>query len=223
MAPRSGFVPAGVVLSKGGTVKTIVYIDGQNFLYKVAEVLEPLNIISGKQEVCSIDIPFLLRNLFPDEELEIRYYGVSKIRRRDDFTPEILEKSVRFADSMRRLKSYLSKTKVVYRPVGILKVRDRDVCKKCGYADYKFLEKGVDVGLAVELVEDVLKNRVEHIVLVSSDTDLMPAIKIAKKNRVRLTYVAFEDYITKSFSNVADSTHVLRAQEIVEAYSKTLR
>lgn len=204
-------------------MKTVVYVDGQNFLYKVAEILEPLNIISGKQEVCSIDIPFLLKNLFPDEDLEIRYYGVSKIRRRDDFTQEILEKSVHFADSMRRLKNYLAKTGVTYRPVGILKVRDRDVCKKCGFTDYKFLEKGVDVGLAVELVEDVLKNQVEHIVLLSSDTDLMPAIKIAKKNKIKLTYVAFENYITKSFSNVADATHVLRSQEIVEAYSRSLK
>lgn len=51
----------------------------------------------------------------------------------------------------------------------------------------------------------------------------MPAIKIAKKNKVKLTYVAFENYITKSFSNVAGATHVLRSQEIVEAYSRSLK
>ncbi|MBR1875056.1 hypothetical protein IJ798_01615 [Candidatus Saccharibacteria bacterium] len=38
------------------TMNSIVYIDGQNFLYKVSDVLKNAGIISDKQEVTAVDI-----------------------------------------------------------------------------------------------------------------------------------------------------------------------
>ena len=43
--------------------KTVVYIDGQNFMYSVTENLKNAGLVSDKQEVSSIDIPHLLKTV----------------------------------------------------------------------------------------------------------------------------------------------------------------
>lgn len=202
------------------TIKTIAYVDGQNFLYKIAERVVASGLATNKQEVSSIDIPYLLKQIFPSGQLEIRYYGVAKIRQQRNYGEEIQEKSIQFADNLRRMRNCLAKAGVEFRATGVLKVRDRDECKKCGATDYKFQEKGVDVGLAVDIVADSLRNQVDHIILVSSDTDLVPAIKVAKEASKKITYVGFDNQITRLLSSLADSTQVIRDSEVIEAYRR---
>lgn len=177
-------------------------------------------LATDKQEVSAVDIPFLLSQIFPSEKLEICYYDVAKIRRQCSYGAEIQEKSIQFADNSRRMRSCLSKTGVKFRATGVLKVRDRDECKKCRATDYKFQEKGVDVGLAVDIVADSLKNQVDCVILVSSDTDLAPAIKIAKGAGKRVTYVGFDKQITRLLSSLADSTRAIQDDEVIEAYRR---
>ena len=156
-------------------MKTIVYIDGQNFLYKI-----DLGLIVEKSSLVALDIPYLIHQILPEENPEIRYYGVTKIKRQEDYGPEILQKSIDFANNLRKLRNCLKNTGVEYRAVGILRVRNRDICRQCGYLDYKYQEKGVDVGLAVDLVKDTLTEKVNHVILLSSDTDLIPALKVVR-------------------------------------------
>ena len=59
-------------------MRKIVYIDGQNFLYKVSEILVKHGLVNDKQELNAIDIRSLFEKLFPNEELEIRFFGVTK-------------------------------------------------------------------------------------------------------------------------------------------------
>lgn len=201
-------------------MRTIAYIDGQNFLYKIAERVIESGLASSKQEINAVDISYLLNRIFPNEQMEIRYYGVAKIKRQEKYGNEIRDKSIQFADNLRRLKNCLNKNGVEYRATGSLKVRDRDECRQCGATDYKFQEKGVDVGLAVDLVSDVLRNEVDHIILVSSDIDLTPAVKLAKETGKKITYVGFDNQINRAMSVFADSTQVIRDGEAVEAYRR---
>jgi hypothetical protein len=198
-------------------MKTTVYIDGQNFLYKAAEVLVGVKIIKDKQDLHSIDIPFLLNKVI-DGKFEVRYYGVKKIRQRKDLGNDIYKKSAKFSDNLRRLRNCLKNTGVEYIEAGKLKVRDSDICKQCGAKDLRFQEKGVDVGLAVDIVRDSLLNQVDNIVLLSSDTDLIPAILIAKEAGKTITYVGFADKLTKGIVTEVNKTQVLRDNEVVEAY-----
>lgn len=55
----------------------------------------------------------------------------------------------------------------------------------------KMHEKGVDVNIAVDIVSGALKDHYDHFVLVSSDTDLLPAIQIAKEAGKKVEYVGF--------------------------------
>jgi uncharacterized protein (TIGR00288 family) len=201
-------------------MKTIVYIDGQNFLYKVAEKLTVAKYVKDKQDVSAIDIPYLLKQVFPNEKMSIRFYGVAKIKQQRNFGKAIYNKSVKFADNLRKMRNCLAKTGVEYRATGLLKVRDSDKCKKCGATDYKFMEKGVDVGLAVDMVRDVMSGSVDHIILLSSDMDIMPAILIAQELGKKITYVGFDNRLTGALHDRADSTQVLRDKEVVDAWQR---
>ena len=104
-------------------LRKIVYIDGQNFLYKVSEILVKHGLVNDKQELNIIDIRSLFEKLFPNEELEIRFFGVAKIKRRPDFGQEILDKSIKFSDNLRRFRNSLSKQDITYIEAGKFCVR----------------------------------------------------------------------------------------------------
>lgn len=216
--PGLDLFPPGFYYSKELFIKTIAYIDGQNFLYKVAERLIDANLIADKQEITKIDIPFLIKQHFPNQEIEIRYYSITKIRQQTNYGDEIYRKSVLFADNLRRLRNCLAQTGVIFRPAGTLKIRCSDTCKKCGTTDYKFQEKGVDVGLAVDIVADALNNQVDRIVIVSSDTDLIPALRIVKNSHKQITYVHFENQSTHAISHLANDTKIIQNSDVIEAY-----
>lgn len=203
-------------------MKTIIYIDGQNFLYKVAERLEKANLISDKQDVSSIDIRGLLEPLFPEQDLEIRYYGVKRINHPSDLTEEMAEKANRFSDNLRKLKNYLNKNQVEYIPKGSLKARLIEPCKKCGNFDYKFQEKGVDVGLAIDLVRDAILKKCDRVVLLSSDTDLLPALQIVKEENIDMTYISFAEQATVSLVKVSNHHIVLSDKDIYDAYIRSI-
>jgi len=212
----------GLIIKKENPIKkTIAYIDGQNFMYKIAPRLIDAKIIKHKQNITSIDLPFLLQKLFPHEKIEIRYYGTAKIKRQTHYGKDIEKKSILFADNLRRLRNCFNKTGVIFRPAGSLKVRVTDVCKKCKISSYKLQEKGVDVGLAVDLVTDALTKKVQHIILVSSDTDLLPAILSAKQNKkIKIAFVGFKGEIVKAISACVDHTITLKDEDIAEAYTR---
>ena len=116
--------------------KTVVYIDGQNFMYSVTENLKNAGLVSDKQEVSSIDIPYLLKTVLHTDVLkntEIRYYGVSKIKQQKDYGEYMLEKSIKFADNLRKLRNCLTKYDVKYIACGRLRARELEKCKQCIY------------------------------------------------------------------------------------------
>ncbi|MBI1973711.1 NYN domain-containing protein [Candidatus Micrarchaeota archaeon] len=54
-------------------------------------------------------------------------------------------------------------------------------CKKCGENDYKFNQKLVDVLLSVDLVRLAWSKQARYIVIVSGDSDFVPAVRAAKE------------------------------------------
>lgn len=100
-------------------MKTIVYIDGQNFLYKAADVLIDAGKIKEKQDLHTISLRKLIEELHNETGIEIRYYGTKLKKYRN--TPEIEEKSTIMIDSQRRLKNSLAKQKITFAESGKLK------------------------------------------------------------------------------------------------------
>lgn len=195
-------------------VDPIVYIDGQNFMFKIARVLIAEKIIKSKGDLERIDVKHLIGRVIDEKRLVIRYYGAKlKIFKQ---SAELEEKTRKIVNSQRVLISALSRQGVEFRRSGKLKLRDGDVCKKCKNQDMHLQEKGVDVSIAVDMIVESEKGRTMY--LVSSDTDLLPAVLRAKKKGVNIVYVGFAEHRTHALVNIADSVILIRNKEILEAF-----
>ncbi len=216
IAPRLGLVPVEVF----GIIRPVkkVYIDGQNFLYKAADVLMKHGNISSKDELTKIDMRSLFENI-AGNGVDIVFYG-AKVRVWKDLDDSIREKTTRFSDVARRLRNTLNNQDIVFKEVGKLKVRDSDVCHNCRHRDLRMQEKGVDVGMAVDIVVDACNGAIDEVVLVSSDTDLLPAIQAAKAQAVKVTYIGFSDKMTRAIAKQANTGAVMSDQEIIEAFNR---
>ena len=72
---------------------------------------------------------------------------------------------------------------------------------KKGYmlrSNLAYHEKGVDVRIAIDILRGALKNEYDYCYLISSDTDIMPAILDAIKEDKKIIYVGFENFISRA-------------------------
>lgn len=199
-------------------MKTVVYIDGQNFLYKASEVLISAGLIAHKQDLHKLDIRGIISHIIPSDEIEIKYYG-AKVKVINHLGDEIKAKSLRFSDNLRRLRNTLNQQSIKYIESGKLKLRDSDECKECGHKDLRFQEKGVDVGIAVDMIVDASAGGFDQAVLLSSDTDLIPAIKVVRSLVTDVVYMGFVDKLTNAIISQVTRTETIRDSEIIDAFN----
>jgi uncharacterized LabA/DUF88 family protein len=58
---------------------------------------------------------------------------------------------------------------------------DRKECDKCGKPAYHPQEKKTDVNIAVSLISDALDNKYDTAILVTGDSDIVPALEAVKR------------------------------------------
>ena len=80
--------------------------------------------------------------------------------------------------------------------------------------DGKYHEKGVDVQLAVDLLVGAYENTYDTAILLSSDTDLIPAIKKAKELGKAVEYIGFAHKPTIALQTHATLSRLLIQEEI---------
>ncbi len=200
-------------------MKTVVYIDGQNFLYKASEVLITAGLIANKQDLYKLDIRGIISDIISTDEMEIKYYG-AKVKVINHLGDEIKDKSHKFSDNSRRLRNTLNQQSIKYIESGKLKLRDSDECKNCGHKDLRFQEKGVDVGIAVDMIVDASAGDLDQAVLLSSDTDLIPAVKVVRSLISNIVYMGFVDKLTNAIISQVTRTETIRDSEIIDAFNR---
>ena len=147
--------------------KAIVFIDGSNWYHKLK------NLLTLRPPI-DFDVRAFAQNLVaPDTLVEIRYY-IGKVRRiRGDAKSEML-----YANQQKLLR-FLQQKQNVTLGYGHL----------INYPDGSFHEKGVDILLAVEMIRCILEKKYEVAYLVSSDTDLVPAVDECKRLGGEVVYI----------------------------------
>jgi uncharacterized LabA/DUF88 family protein len=60
--------------------------------------------------------------------------------------------------------------------------RKQRKCSECGKLVWKFEEKQTDVNIAIRLFELAIQERYDKAILISGDTDLIPAVKAVQKS-----------------------------------------
>ena len=171
--------------------KILVQFDGSNFYKKVKKILPQVHLTN-------FDYAGLAHSLAKDKSAQIVYY-VGEIRK--------------YPVNKKSQSLYANQQKL------FTNLRNQNIEIKLGYllfSDGKFHEKGVDVQIAVDIVRGSIKNEYDKFYLISSDTDLLPAIQTAKDEGKEVIYVGFENFISRALQKNCSSYQILKKDQILK-------
>lgn len=103
-------------------------------------------------------------------------------------------------------------------------LKKQGIIVKTGYilkSGSKYQEKGVDVQIAVDICMKAVRNEYKRLILVSSDTDLIPAIKEAKTLGKKVEYVGFDSRPSFALIRFSDSRTLLKREDLLPFVKKS--
>ncbi len=175
--------------------KVFIFIDGSNFYHKLKELTKDVD-----EPVSLLDFDyteFFSWLIKPDDLQEARYYIGALKRKRNDIKSEKV-----YADQQ-RLVAKLQQHKVVITFGQMIQHPDKSIH-----------EKGVDVRLAVEMIRFARENKYDTAYLLSSDTDLVPAVEEVKSFNKKVTYIGIVKGQSFGLTKASDDTRLLRFEDI---------
>lgn len=195
----------------GNQHKALVLIDGENFRNYVKRILVESGETYTDDDYNSIDLKSLINKIFLNENnieiKQIKYY-VAKI----SLFAESLKYSQKKISGQRKLKMSLEKQGINFIVSGHVRRQNIIVNEKTKHV---FHEKGVDVGLAVDIMSQIIDKQFDTIVLCSSDSDLQPAVKEARKRGLSIIYLGFSINPNKGLQVTTNQTVLFRNSEII--------
>ena len=188
-------------------MRRIVLVDGENLVYALRTLLGSDEAKAERSVLKKYSYRELIDELLEDQKpSQILWFG-ARLRLYDE-NEEIRVKS---ESAVRQQSSFVNDIQtqgIQFVKVGYLRARQLDPCKQCQQVSWKLTEKGVDVGLAVRMVTDAMIPDTE-IVVISADTDLLPAFKAAAKIGCKIIHVGYEYLPIASLSRAAQATRII--------------
>ncbi|MBI4096274.1 MAG: NYN domain-containing protein [Candidatus Levybacteria bacterium] len=169
--------------------KCVILIDGSNFYFKLKD-LKLHNLLSFNFNKFASYIA-RLNNI-----VSVCYY-VGRIRQDGS------AKTEKLFDAQQKLLGKLKKHKVSYQFGYLLK------------SSGVYHEKGVDVQIAVDMLVAVYENTSDRIILVSSDTDLAPAIKKAREKGKIVEYIGFSHKPSVGMVSFCSESTLLKKEDLL--------
>lgn len=174
--------------------RTLVLIDGSNFYFKLKKL--------GIANLARFDYRAFVAYLTTNTALQKATYYVGAVRQDGSTKSEVLLKN------QQRL---------------LAKLEQHDVRYSLGYllkSGGMYHEKGVDVQMAVDMLIAAYERQVEVLVLVSSDTDLIPAITQVQKLGVSVLYVGFARQLSRALQRACAGSVALRPTTVQDFIEK---
>lgn len=175
--------------------KILIQFDGSNFYKKVKKIAPEIHLTNFNYAEFS-------KNISKSKKIKLIYY-VGEVKKFNNN-----KKSQSLYSGQQSLFSNL---------------RNQGFDIKLGYilfSNREYHEKGVDVQIAVDLVRGAIKNEYDICYLISSDTDLLPAVKDAQAEGKKIVYVAFEKYISHALLNNCSATIVIKKNDFIKFRKK---
>jgi len=195
----------------------LILIDGENLIHKILHVLEEAGIVDDREQILTFNIKALLAIVLGDHlasDAVINYYS-TKVHQVDE--PEYLaNKTADMISWNSRWVPFLNNLGITYIKAGNLQVRDSKKCHFCGKHTHTLQEKGVDVRLAVDLL--LAAEAGSQVVLVSSDSDIIPAVNAAKTKNADISYVGFDFLNNDALSVASDRTYTIKSEQVIKVY-----
>lgn len=179
--------------------RAAVFIDGNNFYFRLKNLCEgfdkTVRLLEFGHRAFS---EWLVK---PNELVEIRYY-IGALKRRNG------EKSEKMYADQQKLLAKLQDQKI-----GIV------LGQLIQHPDKTFHEKGVDVRLAVEMIRLAREDRYDVAYLVSSDTDLVPAVEEVQSFGKTVFYVGAPKFQSFGLTKAARGNVILLRPEDIKPFA----
>lgn len=141
-------------------------IDGSNLYYKLKDL--------KLKKLVGFNYAGLIKSLVDNKSsLKIKYY-IGAVR------TDSTKKSLEMFANQRKLLANLKKQKIEYFLGYLLK------------SDGTYHEKGVDVQMVVDMLKGAYRNKYDQFILVSSDSDIVPAIEAVESEGKEVVYLGFK-------------------------------
>lgn len=186
--------------------KSILFIDGENFLHKVEEVLKQEGIGRNKENLALIDLNKLFKEALQGFDISRKIFYAARLH----LHPDTKKKSEELIRLQRKLRNNLVNQGYEFVIAGNVRAQ-----KVGNYVVFR--EKGVDVKIGVDMTSLACDKKVEAAILCSSDSDLQPAITELKERGVEIIYLGFENNPNKGLTFTTNRTILLRNPEVIEA------
>lgn len=182
----------------------ILFIDGENFLHKVEEVIGKEQAVRDSDRIVSVDLDKLFNLPLKGLRITRKIFYASRLH----LHPETKRKSEELIRLQRKLRNNLVKLGYEFIIAGNVRAQKVD-------GRVIFREKGVDVKIAVDMVSLAADKKLTTAILCSSDSDLQPAITEIKKRGVEVVYLGFENNPNKGLTYTTNRTILLRNSEVL--------
>lgn len=191
-------------------MNTYLFIDGENFLFKIEEALKEQKIDKFKVDITQINLAKLISLAFPQYLINNKNFYSAKLQ----FYRDSPKKSKELILKQRILKTNLEKQGFNFILAGHVRPQTIKIENKTKVI---FKEKGVDVRIAVDLVSLSCDKSLDVAIICSSDSDLQPAIAEIRKRGVEVIYLGFENSPNKGLTYTCNKTVLFRNSEILQA------
>ncbi len=168
--------------------RVFIIIDGNNFYHRLKE-LQLTNLLS-------LDYEKFVRFLTGRRFLASKNYYIGAVREERD-NPKSKELMI----GQQKLLGKLQKDNWAVKFGHMLKTDD-------------YHEKGVDVQIAVDLLIGAYENLYDIAILVSSDTDLIPALVKAREMKKKIEYIGFSHKPSYGLITHSDVRRLLTKEDI---------
>lgn len=175
--------------------KSIVIVDGSNFYHKLKDLKLPSLFDFNYQKFVAL--------ISEKTKVQAQYYCIGKIS-----APQTDKKARKMMAKQQSLVTRLQKQGFIIQFGYLLK------------SDDYFHEKGVDVQIATDLLKGAFHNQYDRAYLVSSDSDLIPAIKEIKSLGKEVIYIGFEHKPSFALLKTCTKSHLLTRNDLLPFIKK---
>ncbi|MDP2693201.1 MAG: NYN domain-containing protein [bacterium] len=180
-----------MILFKTNRRRAAIYIDGNNTYFK----LKDLNL----RNLTNFNYRKLADWLAGNREVISYRYYIGKIHTADDNL-----KGQELRKNQQRLFAHLQS-----QGQGFI-IKEGRLMENGG----RYHEKGVDVKLAVDLVVGAFDDLYDDAIIISSDTDLIPAIKKVKHLKKKVEYIGFSHKPSLGIQKNVSRSRLLTLEEL---------
>ena len=182
--------------SEKKAIKAVVFIDGNNFYHNLTKMSRVKHMGIKPGHIDFLKLSEAVCSHFGVTRERTRYYN--SVPSLED-GKEIYWKHMNFLEELQKLPNFdiikrklqrssteeaLSEKKVIISSLGLCS-RCRPLvdanCYEC-IGNIKKREKGIDVHIAIDMVEFALKGMCDCVILISGDSDFIPALSLVKEN-----------------------------------------